>query len=104
MYNEKWIKWKSKTIKNAKVAGDLNDSLRLLATKISKYYPGIKIWFTQKLGKRESYIAGAGQEQYIAPQKYKLNSKYNVFLQDNNLKKEDKEKIIEICRIIISEY
>jgi len=103
MCNKKCSNWKNNIIEKTKSAANLNDSLRLMADEISSYYPGIKIWFTEKSGKRESFIVGAGKEQYISPKKYRLNNNYAVFIQDaNSLKEEDKNSIVNICRMLIA--
>ena len=105
MCEDKSDRWENSTIDKVKTAGNLNESFRLLAEEISSCYPGIKIWFTKKSGKRESYITGAGREQFIAPQKYRLDTRYNVFIEDdNNLNEEEKEKIVDMCCILMIDY
>jgi hypothetical protein len=101
IYKEDFKIWLEEILKVAMKEKRLEDSLEKLCNDIINYYPDIKIWFAEKLGKRWSYITGAGMESFMQSEKVSITSKYGVFLQNaDKISCEEKESIFALMKII----
>jgi hypothetical protein len=88
-------------LKDALDAPNLKSSLQKMAEAVSKFYPGTKIWFTRRFGKRWSYIAGAGEETYNPPEKIIYLDDYAVFLQNfKDIYFEEKAALSDLFKLI----
>ena len=78
------------------------EALQIIAEKIQEVFPEIKIWFARQLGKRRSYVAGAGEENFVSPDEFLLADNYYLFIQNKD-KLSDKElrTIITLSRFLI---
>lgn len=89
------------SLKDALDAPDLKSSLQKMAEMVSEFYPGTKIWFARRFGKRWSYIAGAGKETYNPPEKIVYFNDYAIFLQNfNDISSEEKAILSDLFRLV----
>ncbi len=58
-------------------------------------FPDNKIWITRKFGKRDSYLAGLGQEKYCKAVRVKLSDDYTAFVEDKWEMKDDEISVIK---------
>lgn len=98
---EKFKKWLEKGIPEALKENKLKKALEVISAKFIEYFPNSKIWFAEKLGKRVSYITGAGKEKYLKARQIPLENDYIIFIENKNLSSQE-EKILEDCVEIIT--
>ncbi|MGM0609118.1 MAG: hypothetical protein ACQESP_11970 [Candidatus Muiribacteriota bacterium] len=98
---EKFKKWLEKGAAEALKEKKIKKALEIISAKFIEYFPNSKIWFAEKLGKRVSYITGAGKEKYLKARQIPLENDYIIFIQNKNLSSQE-EKILEDCVEIIT--
>jgi len=81
--------------------GGLESSLDKIALVFSEFFPDSKIWFAEKLGKRVSYITGAGQESFLEAREFELKKNYLLYLENIELTGEEREAFIDFINLII---
>lgn len=74
--------WLREVISQVLVAKDLRSALKEVSVAVVGRYPGVKIWFARRCGRRWSYLTGAGPEAMIEPVKIECTGEYAAFIQD----------------------
>lgn len=98
-----WQSWLKRSLEKALAAESLQLALNSLANSIVKKYPQIQIWFAERLGRRHSFLTGAGKESYREPEKIELAGRYVLFLQNfSSLTEEEKNSIVALCRLVVA--
>lgn len=87
-------------IKVLEVQG-LENSFTKIALSFSEFFPDSKIWFAEKLGKRVSYLTGAGQESFLKAKEFKLRANYLLYIENIELSEEEKNMFIDFINLII---
>lgn len=88
-------------LKEALDSSDLKDSMHKIAKAVSGYYPGTKIWFARRFGKRWSYISGAGKETYNSPEEMAYLEDYAAFLQNfDEVSSDEKEMLTCLFKLV----
>ena len=82
-------------------AEGLRNSLEKIALVFSEFFPESKIWFAEKLGKRVSYITGAGEESFLEAGEFELKEKYLLYLENIELTIDEREALIDFINLII---
>ena len=86
-------------------AGDLSRALDAVSESVTTFYPDVKIWFAETLGRRQSFLSGAGKESFLPPERTQLSDRYAVFMQNaQNVPPEEKEILLSIFKIITAIY
>ncbi|HHU69941.1 MAG TPA: hypothetical protein GXZ31_06545 [Thermoanaerobacterales bacterium] len=105
MFNSDLKKIIKDSLEAALKVASLREALEIVSESVIEYYPDKKIWFTKCFGKREEFIAGAGKDSFLPPEKIQLTDKYSVFLQNfSDLSYEEKETIISGCKLLINSF
>ncbi|MFW6380996.1 MAG: hypothetical protein ACOCZ3_00505 [Bacillota bacterium] len=81
---------------------ELPGAFRKIARRVVEDYPETRVWFARQLGKRRSYIVGAGQESYRSPSEYELLDDYWLFIQhQRQLPSRYRQLLVACCRVVI---
>lgn len=80
---------------------ELRDSLDKISLVFNDFFPEAKIYFAKKLGKRVSYITGAGPENCLKSRKFKLKDNYLLYLENIELGEEEKGAFLDFLKLII---
>ena len=79
----------------------LENSFKKIALVFSEFFPDSKIWFAEKLGKRVSYLTGAGQESFLKAKEFQLRDSYLLYIENIELNEEEKKIFIDFINLII---
>jgi hypothetical protein len=97
--------WIRKTAEKSLKAESLSEALQIVSKHVIDRYQQSKIWFAETLGKRQSFLEGAGEETFFPPEKIILSDKYTVFLQNLVLvNKREKDALIALFKLVILIY
>lgn len=98
---KKFKKWLEKGLAEVLKENKLKNALEIMSVKFIEYFPESKIWFAEKLGKRVSYITGAGKEKYLKARQIPLDNGYLIFIENKNLDPQE-ENTLKACVEIIT--
>ena len=101
MSKEKFVKFLDSALMKVLKAEGLRNSMEKIALVFSEFFPESKIWFAEKLGKRVSYITGAGKESFLQAREFELKDKYLLYLENIELTVEEREAFIDLVNLII---
>jgi len=77
--------------------------LQILCRVYTEHFPGRKIYIAVKLGKRLSYLTGAGKELYLEPEVIEIQDKYVVFIETKSgLLRGEKEEIATLFSSVLA--
>ncbi|NLU09899.1 MAG: hypothetical protein GXW90_02960 [Tepidanaerobacter acetatoxydans] len=101
MFDDKFKDMIVSCLTEALDAEDLKSALEKSSKIITAFYPNTKLWFTKSFGKRWSFIAGAGVDSFIEPQRIEYQDGYAAFLQNFTFKQEEEKAVLtDLFRII----
>lgn len=96
-------KWVRPALERVLRAENLKEALQGAAESYIQCFPKRKFWIAEKLGKRVSYLTGAGRELYLQPEKIDCGRKYTAFIQSRTgLTAEEKKVICSIITLAIT--
>ncbi|MCY6485106.1 hypothetical protein OW763_12235 [Clostridium aestuarii] len=91
------------TSKRAIENESLKSALQIVCNSIVDYYPGTQISFAENIGKRISYILGAGKELFKPSEIIRINERYVLVMQNfNNVSDYEKNAIGALFKNIAS--
>ena len=101
MSKERFEKFLDSALIKVLKAEGLKNSLEKIALVYNEFFPESKIWFAEKLGKRVSYITGAGQESFLKAREFELKDRYLLYLENIELSENEREAFINLVNLII---
>jgi len=101
MFSDEFKEMVSSCIAESFRCENLKSALEKSAKIITEFYPDTKLWFAKSFGKRWCFLAGAGTDSFIQPQRIEYQDGYAAFLQNFSFAHEDEKAIlIDLFRII----
>ncbi|MFW5786921.1 MAG: hypothetical protein ACOC21_01385 [Halanaerobiales bacterium] len=101
MSKDKFKDWIEKAARGALSTENLKEGLDFIVSQFVKKFPGSKIYFAEKLGKRISYISGAGRENYLEAEEIDAGNDYFVYLENIELNEREKEILISLIKLVV---
>lgn len=99
---EKFSSFIESTLQETLKTKSLKEAAETACKYIAKYYECTHISFAEILGKRVSYIVGAGEETYNASITLAINEKYCIILQNfSKISIEEEKSLVELFKRII---
>ncbi|MFD3156937.1 hypothetical protein ACFIJ5_08765 [Haloimpatiens sp. FM7330] len=90
-------------LKKALKKESLKEAVEITCKCITKYYTHTQIVFAEKLGKRVSYIVGAGEETYNPSRTVILDEKYCIIMQNfSNISFEEEDILVSLFKVILA--
>lgn len=101
MFSDKFKEMLVSCLTEAMDAEDLKSALEKSSKIITAFYPNTKLWFAKSFGKRWCFLAGAGTDSFIQPQRIEYQDGYAAFLQNFSFKCEEEKMVLtDLFRII----
>lgn len=99
---EKFSCFIESTLQETLKTKSLKEAAEIACKCIAKYYQYTHIDFAETLGKRVSYIVGAGEETYNPSKTIAINEKYCIIIENfSEISVEEEESLVELFKRII---
>ncbi|MEC9488858.1 MAG: hypothetical protein UMV23_05195 [Halanaerobium sp.] len=81
MYKGPLYRWVRATMTRIRKCEGLPEAFQVALDEYTRVFPEKKAWVTEVLGKRKSFLAGAGKELYLEPVVIEAGAKHLVYVQ-----------------------